>query len=115
MKQKYKNNIAYLWKRDKTNTATYAVVGIPFYCNRVTKNTSVYNPQSNTYKGTITETIKSTSQIDFAEFDKVSFVVSPTIDQFSVIAQDGIKRIPYQEKGNKYRTVQYWDYTITFQ
>jgi len=113
MKQLYKNNVAYLFKKDKSNTATYAVDGIPLSCNRETKKTTIFNPQSNTYKSDTTEVIKTTTQLDYAEFDKIAFTSSPTVDDFSTIATDGISRIPYMEKGNKYRNVDYWDYTIT--
>lgn len=113
MKEKYKNNIGFLFKRDKTNTATYAVDGIPFSCNKTSKKTTIFNPQSNTYKSDTTEVIKTTTQLDYEEFDKIAFTSTPTVDDFSTIATDGISRVPYMEKGNKYRTVEYWDYTIT--
>ena len=115
-RQKYMNNIMYLFKRDTTdNTPDYEQEGIPFYCNIENVKKSSFNPMANTYKSEATEVAKTTTQIQFGIDDIISKKPAPMNDaneaDFSTIID--INEKPYLEKGNKYRTVEYKEYWLT--
>jgi len=116
MREKYKNNVAWLFKRKIIdNTPTYEVDGIPFYCNKETRKRSVLSPMSNTFKSVTTEVYKTTTQLDFAENDKIAFTQTPINDattaDFTIII--AVDEKPYLEKGNKQRTVTYKEFWLT--
>ena len=115
MREKYKNNVAWLFKRSVVdNTPTYAIEGIPFYCNKEMNKKTRFNAMANVYKSVAEEVIKTTTQLDFAENDKIAFTPTPILnasgDDFSVII--GIDEIPYMERGNKFRNVTYKEFWL---
>ena len=115
MREKYKNNRMWLFKRNKDNDPPYDLDGKPFFCNIVSKKVSIYDPMSNTWKSTKADVLMTTTQLDFDSFDGISDTSEPSLDDFSMIAQDGIDKKPYMERGNKHRRTKYWEYTLTIQ
>jgi hypothetical protein len=110
--QKYKNNIAYLFKRVRTdNTLEWQAEGTAFYCNRETVNKTIWNGMSNVSHGTTTELIKTTTQLEFEINDKISFVKNPNPNDIGLISEINPK--PFMEQGNKHRRVNYYEYWIT--
>lgn len=123
MKQKYKQRIAYLYKRkpyvkDATkayaDSDTHASEGIPFYCSVFQKSRRVEVPMSNSYR-TVTETIvKTTEQLPFEEHDRISFVKVPqnNVNQQDFSSIVSATHVPLMENGNKYRTKEYDEWTL---
>lgn len=116
MREKYTNNIAYLHKRTATrNEPDWSEDGTPFYCNRVSVKKSRWNPQANTYAGTVEEIIKTTTQLNFEVNDKITFIKTPYNDanngDFSLIGDINPK--PYMERDNKQRKETYYEYWIS--
>ena len=115
MREKYKNNIAYLFKRTVVdNTATWDETGIPFYCNKETVKRSRQNAMAGYYKSVAEEVLKTTTQINFEQNDRIAFTPTPTHDangsDFSIII--GIDEKPYMERGNKFRNVTYKEFWL---
>ena len=115
MREKYKKNIAYLFKRKIVdNTPTYDVDGTPFYCNKEMVKKTRANPMANQYKSGMEEVIKTTTQLNFEQNDRIAFTPSPRHNadnsDFSVII--GIDEKPYMEKGNKYRNTTYKEFWL---
>ncbi len=115
MRDKYKRNNAWLFKRITVdNTATYEVDGTHFYCNKETVKKTRFNAMANQYKSVAEEVIKTTTQLDFAENDKIAFTPTPRLnadaDDFSIII--GIDEMPYMERGNKFRNVAYKEFWL---
>ncbi len=112
MREKYTNNIAYLFKRIKAdNTISYVEMGLPFYCNKEFKNKRSLNAMTGLYMNSASKILKTTTQIDFGEHDRISFVSNPTDDNYSMIVSIDIK--PLYGRGNKHNSVTKNEYWIT--
>ena len=114
----YKNDVAYLHKRIITdNTADWDEDGTPFYCNRESVKRSKWNPQANTYSGSLEEIIKTTTQLEFEINDKITFESTPLndTDNGDVSIISAINPKPIMGKGNKHRKQVYYEYWITIQ
>lgn len=112
MREKYTDNIAYLFKRLKAdNTISYVEIGVPFYCNKEVKNKRSLNPMTGIYMPSANEILKTTSQISFEEHDRVSFVSNPTDDNYSMITAIDVR--PYYSRGNKHSSSSKNEYWIT--
>lgn len=112
MREKYMDNIAYLFPKDRNdNDLTYNEIGKPFYCNKEVKNKSSLNPMTGNYMSSATEILKTTTQLDFSEHDRIAFKPYPTDDEYSMIIKVDIK--PLFARGNKYRNNTMNEYWIT--
>ena len=116
MREKYKNNVAWLFKRITVdNTPTYEKDGTPFYCNKETVRKSRMDPMANQYKSVADEVLKTTTQLDFATNDRIAFTPEPRnnadFNDFSVIVS--MNEMPYMERGNKFRNVTYKEFWLT--
>lgn len=124
-KEKYKQNIAYLFKRkpnekNGTRTPQYETEGIPFYCNRESVRKSIQQIGGNGYKSVAEDVIKTTTQmllrhgVDYEVHDKIAFTANPSNDvngnDFGIIID--IDPRPYLQKGNKHRTINFYEYWI---
>jgi len=112
----YKENVAYLHKRDtRDNTPDWATDGEPFFCNRVSVKHTRWTPQSNTPIGTVEEIIKTTTQLNFEVNDKITFqrqsYNNANIGDFSMIGAVDPK--PMNQMGNKHRNKTFYEYWIT--
>jgi hypothetical protein len=123
MKERYKNKVAYLYKRKaylKGETKSYGdsdtheTEGIPFYCNVFDKIRRVEVPLSNTYKSVSETIIKTDSQLTFNQHDRITFQEYPenTVnnEDFSLIVE-AIQK-PRNEKGSKYRHQDYYTWEL---
>ena len=115
MREKYKRNNAWLFKRVITdNKPTYEETGIHFYCNKEVVKKSIANPMANQYKSVMEEVVKTTTQINFEENDRIAFTDTPRhnadFSDFSVII--AIDEKPYMERGNKFRNVTYKEFWL---
>ena len=123
MKERYKEKIGYLFKKnqyvkDASKTSSmYATEGVAFYCNVYEKSRRVEVPMSNTYR-TVTETvIKTDSQLNFEEYDRIAFTATPRNDEtqqdYNMIVAAISK--PRNTKGSKYRSGDYltWEIRIS--
>jgi len=119
MRNKYTNNIMYLFKKltneKGQSDINYSQQGIPFYCNIETRRKSTTTPMSNVLMGVTEDIVKTTTQLDFEQYDRISFKNVPqnnaNATEFSSIAS--VMEKPYNEKGNKYRTKRYKEYWLT--
>lgn len=120
MRQKYKDEIAYLFKKvqiikGNTKVPSWEVDGTPFYCDLVAKNSSLMSPISGAYSSTTSIIIKTTAQLDFIEGDRIAFTPNPSNDvdtnDFSLI--QSVEWKPYLQKGDKHRNVKYYEYWIS--
>jgi len=113
MREKYTDNIGYLFKRDKSdNTIAYSQMGIPFYFNREIKTKQSLDPMTGVKMASTIEILKSTTQISFEENDRVAFVSNPTEDDYEMMITVIPK--PLLGRGNKHGQIhnEYW-ITIT--
>jgi len=112
----YTNNIAYLHKRITTdNIPDWETDGKAFYCNRESVTVTKWTPMANQQAGTVTEVIKTTTQLNFEVNDKITFHKQPYNNEndgdFSMIGALNPK--PYMERGNKQQNTNYFEYWIT--
>jgi len=115
-REKYTNNLAYLHKRVTTdNTPDWEVDGTAFYCNRETIKVSNWNPIAGVEAGTVSEGLKTTTQLNYEVNDKITFHKQPynnvNMGDFSLIG--AIDPKPIYERANKDRNTQYYEYWIT--
>lgn len=116
MREKYRENIAYLFKKVMIdNTLEWEEEGTAFWCNRESKKTYSSDPMTGVKIISDDEIVKTTTQLDFKPNNRISFTKTPRNDanynDFSTIQTIDVK--PYKEKGNKHRTVLYNEYWIT--
>ena len=116
MREKYKNNDAYLFPHiEDSNPVAWEEDGIHFYCNKEIVKKTRSNPMANQYKSATEEVIKTTTQLDFKNNDRVAFTQTPIHNadgsDFSVIISKEEK--PYMERGNKFRKETYKEFWLT--
>jgi len=117
MREKYKNNVAWLFKRITTDGSTikWEEDGTAFYCNKEIVKKSRLNAMSNQYKSVATEVVKTTTQLNFENNDRIAFTPEPRnnadFNDFSLITD--IDEKPYMERGNKFRTTTYKEFWLT--
>ena len=109
MREKYTNNIGYLFKRLKAdNTITYSPMGLPFYFNRETKTKQSFDPMTGIKMASATEILKTTTQLSFEEHDRIAFVANATGDDYNIVVTVVPK--PLYGRGNKHgiEKNEYW-------
>jgi len=112
MREKYTDQIAYLFKKDRTdNDLSYHEIGQPFYCNLEVKNKSSLNAMTGTYMSSATEILKTTTQLSFEEHDRIAFVSHPTDDTYYMIIAVELK--PFRTRGAKHRRTPLYEYWLT--
>jgi len=116
MREKYKNNVAWLFKRITTDgTVSWEVDGAPFYCNQETVKKSRFNAMANQYKSVADEIVKTTTQLNFETNDRIAFTPEPRnnadFHDFGIIIN--IDEKPYMERGNKFRNTVYKEFWLT--
>lgn len=120
IKQKYINDIAYLFKKKDVNksdtdeTPLLSSQGTPFRCNVESKSSGSFSGGANFIKGSSGMYVLTTTQLNFEEFDVIAFTDSPRNDveqnDFNTILS--IEKKPYMEKGNRSRNIRYYEYKI---
>ncbi len=120
MIQKYKNKIAYLFKmeqliKDGSFITTWEDEGTAFYCNKESKTRMIQTHMAGQYSSATDDIIKTVSQLNFVEGDRIAFTKFPKNDvnnaDFSIIKS--VKALPLRENGSKHRTQDYYEYWIT--
>jgi len=109
MREKYTDNIGYLFKQDKSdNKIAFSLVGLPFYFNRELKTKKSLNAMTGVYMSSTEEIKKTTTQISFEEHDRVALIPYPTDDDYSIIITAIPK--PLLGRGNKHGQYhnEYW-------
>lgn len=117
MREKYKENIAYLHKRETVEGIPKpSKKGLPFFCNIMEKRGQATPTDLAAGHNIQTSTIlKTTTQLNFEEFDYITFDEFPdnnvNAQDFSIIKN--IYNPPYRERGNKHRSVKFKEYHLT--
>ena len=116
IKERYRDNIGYLYKAVKGSLTTWNDTPIPYRYNTKTVYHKSSNPMAGVYKRETEGGQQTDTQIDFQVGDRVTDAVLPINSakktDFSLITN--ITEEPYMDKGNRYRNTKYVSRVLTF-
>jgi hypothetical protein len=119
-REMYKNNVAYLFKlkqliKGGIKAPSWETDGTAFYCDKATKTSSLQTHMAGQYSVTTDTVLKTTTQLDYTEGDRIAFTPTPISDvnndDYTVIKS--VNRLPLLQKGAKHRNKEYYDFRIT--
>lgn len=118
IKERYRDNIFYVYKPSKRAVGTVIEWNEqPFTIrgNYVTIKKQGNNPVGDVHMGSVSTVIKTDTQKEIPQFSRITVEKIPinkaNRQDFSIV--ENVDKIPIKQKGNRYRTREYYSRTIT--